>query len=405
MSDSNWSQKYLDELNQKLKISQSNGQQKKVESERTAKEKEPSVQPQNQPNRDKFKDKRSKKDKFKGSDKRPHAQDQKNKKPFEAGKVQQGHKPLPPQVKQPQASFKVKTLNGFVSSIDDKDYFVTSENKEYVCSVQESILRQGPIYIGDRVRMTLRSAERGLIDKYEPRQNYLACPSAKGREIVQAANVNQVLLMVSVKEPVMRTDWLDVHLAVCEKRGFKPVICCSKIDLAEDNSFLEQLDTYKRMGYRVIYTSVVLSSAMQEIRSMIKNKTTVITGHAGVGKSALFRILTESSKPTTHLEPEDFKAIWSDDYIETRKIQSARLEGGGYLIDTPGVRDYEIGGIAPKDLKKYFRDFRNYNSQCASLDCSHVDESGCKVIDAVKEGDISEDRYQNYLRIIENLPS
>lgn len=405
MSDSNWSQKYLDELNQKLKNAQNSGQQKKTEPEKNVNEKKssgPVQQQQSNPNRDRFKDKKFRKDKFKGSDKRPAIPpDPRNKKTVETPKVQQG-KPVQTQIK-PQATFKIKTLNGFVSAIDEKDYYVTADNKEYLCMVQESILRQGPIYMGDRVRITLRSAERGLIDKYEPRQNYIACPSSKGREIVQAANVNQVLLVVSVKEPVMRTDWLDIHLAVCEKRGFKPIICCSKIDLAEDNGFLEQLDTYKRMGYRIIFTSVILSSAMQEIKTLIKNKTTVLTGHAGVGKSALFRALTEVPRATGQVEPEDLKAMWSDDYHETKKTHGIKLDGGGYLIDTPGVSDYEIGGMASKDLKKYFRDFRNYNSQCASLECNHTDESGCKVIEAVKEGEISEDRYQNYLRIIENL--
>lgn len=410
MSDNNWAQKYLDELNDKLKISQNSAQQKRSEPPKIASEKVQPKPAQNPPvnnhaARDRFKDKKFRKEKFKAPEKKTsNLPEQRHKKPQDTNvnKGQQNIRPSQSQVK-PQATFKIKTLSGFVSSMDGKEYIVTAENKEYRCFVQESILRQGPIYIGDRVRVTLRADDRGLIDKYEPRQNYLASPSGKGKEIVQAANVNQVLLVVSVKEPVLRTDWLDVHLTVCEKRGFKPIICCTKIDLAEDNLFLEQMEVYKRMGYRIVYTSSVLASALHEIRQMIKNKTTVLTGHAGVGKSTLFKFMTEMQKVVIPSEPEDFTASAGEDYVETQKTSCVKLEGGGYLIDTPGVREYEIVGMGPKDLKKYFRDFRNYNSQCASLECNHTDELGCKIIDAVKEGEISDDRYQNYLRILENL--
>ncbi len=409
MSDNNWAQKYLDELNDKLKISQNSAQPKKSEQPKTVVEKVQSKAAQSPPastnnSRDRLKEnKKFRKDKFKGPEKKSsNAPEQKHKKPQDTGgKGQQNVRTGQSQVK-PQATFKIRALSGFVSSIDNKEYIVTAENKDYRCFAQESILRQGPIYIGDRVRITLRADDRGLIDKYEPRQNYLASPSGKGKEIVQAANVNQVLLVVSVKEPVLRTDWLDAHLTVCEKRGFKPIICCTKIDLAEDNLFLEQMEIYKRMGYRIIYTSSVLSSALQDLRVMLKNKTTVLTGHAGVGKTALFKSMTETQRNTVVSEPEDFDAA-SEDYAETQRITCVKLEAGGYLIDTPGVREYEIGGIIQKDLKKYFRDFRNYNSQCASLECSHMDEPGCRIIEAVKEGEISEDRYQNYLRILENL--
>ena len=417
MSDNNWAQKYLDELNDKLKISQNSAQQKKPE-QQSENGQSKSVRPivtskkiqtqnvQNQPsntNRDRPKDRKFRKDKFRETNKKiTPIPEPKHQKGSDAGRTQAGARQGQVQNK-PQATFKVKILNGVVSSINNNEYVVTVDNKEYPCYVQESVIRQGPIYIGDRVRITLRTDERGLIDKYEPRQNYAASPSSKGREVVQAANVNQIFLVTSVKEPVLRTDWLDIHLAVCEKRGFKPVICCTKIDLAEDNAFLEQMDVYKRMGYRIIYTSSALVSSFQEIRMMLKNKTTVFTGHIGVGKTTLLRLLIEHQKAVIPSEVEDFKSMPVDDYTETQKTTFIKLDGGGFLIDTPGVKEYELGGIVPKDLKKYFRDFRNFNLQCASLECNHVDEAGCKVIDAVKNGDISEDRYQNYLRIIENL--
>ncbi|MCB0834344.1 MAG: ribosome small subunit-dependent GTPase A, partial [Bacteroidetes bacterium] len=303
---------------------------------------------------------------------------------------------------QQQAAPKVRHATGFIMQTDAPKYLVMSENKLLTCTADGSVTKNGALHVGDRVRVIPGPKQDGRIDKYEPRQNYVSCPSRSGEQIL-AANVNQVFLVVSVKEPMLRNDWLDRHLIICERRGFKPVICCSKIDLAEDNAYLEQMEYYRRMGYRVIYVSAVLPTSLQDLRNMLKGKTTVLTGHAGVGKTTIVELLSENEKAKQRLQTEEDDREPSEDYTPTKYVECRRLESGGYVVDTPGITEYEFSGFDKKDLRKYFRDFRHFNFQCALPDCIHNDEPGCKVRDAVGEGDILNDRYDTYLKILESL--
>jgi ribosome biogenesis GTPase len=417
MSDTNhWSKKYLDDLNNKLK--QSNQKNKPPQTSNQPKNSPPQNSQKNvqksapknvtekndntKNSRDRFRDKKQKQ-KFSDRNQRTDNRFQKN--PVEQ------KKPIPVTVKiQPPVVPAVKPVrqkSGYVACIDGKEYIVTAEGKDYTCSVLDGVIRMGPIYVGDRVRMAVQDTGRGVIDKYEPRQNAVMAPSTRNQkqEKVQAANVNQIILVVSVKEPVLRTDWLDRHLVVIERKGFKPIICCTKIDLAEDNAFLEQMDVYKRLGYRVLFTSSASSliSGIHELKMMLRNKTTLFTGHLGVGKTTLIGMLTESGETSIPDEPEDYEAVIVDEYVETKLTRCIPFEGKGLLIDTPGIAEYELVGIQRKDLKKYFREFRNASNTCFSPDCLHTDEPGCKIIEAVRRTEISDDRYQNYLQMLEGL--
>lgn len=301
---------------------------------------------------------------------------------------------------------KNRVLGGFITAMSGATYMVFAENKEYTCTVQEYITRQGPLYIGDRVRIQIQTEMRGVIEKYEPRQNSVLAPGTRERQgdFVLAANVNQIVLVVSVMEPVLRTDWLDRHLLVCERKGFKPLIVCNKIDLADDNVFLEQMEVYKQMGYRVIFTSSAVLSSVNELKAAVKQKTSLFTGHQSVGKTTLAELLLEEESARLPDNPEEYDLNIVDDIVEaTRQVHCLRGKEGIILIDTPGIAEYEISGIEKKDLKKYFRDFRNYNHQCSIPDCNHADESNCKVKKGVEAGEISEERYQNYLNILESL--
>jgi ribosome biogenesis GTPase len=417
MPDSNndWSKKYLDDLNDKIKKSAENKKdkpvatpntQKNIVTQNSASQKKPFVQknapvqkmPLKSGNQKNVQDNRFKQ--------RPSDRKFDNKKGVVEQKKTFTQKPKSP-VTPASVAKPVKQKTGYVSSLEGKEYWVTAEDKSYRCSVLDAVIRMGPIYVGDRVRVTIQSEDRALIDKYDPRQNVVVAPWVKNQkqENVQAANVNQIMLVVSVKEPVLRTDWLDRHLVVCERKGFKPIICCTKIDLADDNMFLEQMEVYKRLGYRVLFTSSASSmiSGIHEIKMMLRNKSTLFTGHLGVGKTTLIDMLTETDQITFPEEPEDYEAVIVDDYVETKKTVCIPFEGKGLLVDTPGIAEYELTGILRKDLKKYFREFRNAQIQCFSPDCLHTNEPGCKVIEAVKRLEIAEDRYQNYLQMLEGL--
>jgi ribosome biogenesis GTPase len=401
MTDPNkdWTKKYLDELNRKIAESKKNGSSAANESASASDKpkKEPVESAKQQDHR------RSARHK----DGRSNFNDRRDKKPMDKKPVRVGARARVPEtqtIRQPPGP-RPRVVMGQISWIDDDVFTVWCDRKEYRCSAK-SVVQQGPLFVGDNVRVAIYSEERCVIEKYEPRLNCVIAPYARNQkdDRVLAANVNQILLVFSVKEPVLRTDWLDRHIVACEKKGFKPVLCCTKIDLADDNGFLEQMDLYKRMGYRTHHHSSILPSYTSDLKTLLKGKSTVVTGPVGSGKTDLVRTLLSEDGPVEFDEEVSVEGeLLVGEYVPTRQVRAYRLEFGGTIIDTPGIVEYELYGIPRRDLKKYFREFRLINNQCASPHCLHSEEAGCKVREAVQTGEIAEDRYQSYLKILEAL--
>lgn len=413
MAENNdWTKKYLDDLNRKLAEAKKNPpktdggtRQDKPESrpqnvhkeKQKQTEKRPEKKPEPRPGRNPFQNKHRHKDQ-----RGPKDQERKS------GKDVRDQR-RPERRESVKLPARAKSISGTLAVVDHGRYTVFVDQQDMTCTVREGLQPQGPLYVGDQVKVMVFPDGKAVIDRYDPRQNTVITPFMKEQrnETVQACNVNQILLVVSVKEPVLRTDWLDRHLVVCEKKGFKPVLCCTKIDLADDNSFMDQLDVYRRMGYRILHYSSVLPTYINDLKSILKGKVTVVTGHMGCGKTELIRSITARALSIEMPDGDEMVAedenVVIDEYVETRAVRAIRLEGGGMVIDTPGIREYELYGILKRDLKKYFREFRLINNQCASPHCNHVEEPGCKVRDAVAQNELSDERYQNYLKILENL--
>lgn len=304
-------------------------------------------------------------------------------------------------VKQPKA----RVVGGTVAHIEGQNYFVMTGNQELSCRARFQNLQVKELFVGDHVHITTEQAGTGWIEKVDPRQNQVVNPSQKNQkqDDIVAVNVNQVVVVVSAKEPLIRTDWLDRHLVVFERRGFKPVICCTKIDLADDNLFVEQLDLYRRLGYRLMFVSSLIPSSIFETKLLFKNKTTILSGHVGVGKTSLIQLLLRKQDRALTFDKDHFEWLATDDYTETRAVRSYRLDIGGMIIDTPGIKEYELSDIPKRDLKKYFREFRTVNTQCPSPNCLHYDEPFCAIRQGVADNVISQDRYDSYLKILDGL--
>ena len=184
------------------------------------------------------------------------------------------------------------------------------------------------------------------------------------------------------------------------------MICCTKIDLAEDNSFIEQLDVYRKMGYRVIYVSSDVHAGVHDFKMMLKGKSTIFMGPVGAGKTQLIRTLVQLDKKLVLSEPSaddnGSDPILPDEYRSTMRVEAIKLDGTTTIIDTSGVREFELVGILPSDLKKYFREFRQVE-RCYSPHCLHADEDGCSIRKAAQFGEISDDRFQSYLKILESI--
>ena len=317
---------------------------------------------------------------------------------------------------QPSGQKTSSLHGGTIQSIDPDSTLVSYRDEEYKCKLSPR-MRPEKMYVGDHVRMHIGANREGIIEKLDQRKNQISMPhrDADGKEQILAVNVNQVVIVVSTKEPLLRTDWLDQHIILCERRGFKPLICCSKTDLADDNSFIEQLDAYKRIGYNVIFTSATLPSSISALRKMIRGKVTVMTGHVGSGKTMLTHMVTRKSVLAPFYmngngngadldEPsgDEISSDW-DDLETTLKARAYRLPDGGLVIDTPGSSSYELLDVARQDLKKYFREFRKFGNRCAIPYCMHVDENGCKIKKAAQTGEIADERYNTYLRLMETF--
>lgn len=300
---------------------------------------------------------------------------------------------------------KARTVGGNITGMEPLYFYVLSGNAEYRCKTATPLNLREPLLVGDRVHIRVISGREGVIEKVDSRQNTAVNPGTRDhkQEYTVAANINQIVIIVSAKEPVLRTDWLDRHLVLCERKGYKPVICCTKIDLAEDNLFIEQLDVYKKLGYKILFTTTVVPSNVAELKQMLRNKITLIVGHAGVGKTALINNLRKKNDRSLPVDPETQDWSLTDEYEETKTVRAYYIDGGGMVIDTPGIQEYELTGISKKDLKKYFREFRAFNPHCSNPSCIHMDEAFCAVRRAVTTSEISQDRYDSYLRILESL--
>jgi len=392
-----WSKKYLDDLNQKLKAQQNvqKDNLKKIPTQNSAEQNKQQTHPN--------KNSSENKNRF-----RRHEKTKKEQKldPQKSGKKEltQKNVRVPPKVSKQPPPVSKKIFAGWVTSVEKEGIRVNTGHTEFLCT------KRGPqiLYVGDRVQISASTERRGVIEQIEPRQNWVIRPFEKNQkdEFILASNVNQIVIVVCAADPVLRTDWLDRLLIVCEKRGFKPMICCTKIDLAEDNAFIEQLDVYRKMGYRLIYVSSDVHSGVHDFKMMLKGKITIFLGPQGVGKTQLIQTLIQLDKKLILAEPptngSNNEPILPEEYQTTTKVEAVKLDGAATIIDTPGIREFELSGVPADDLKKYFREFRTIE-RCYSPHCLHTNESGCNVRKAAQFGEISEDRYQSYLKILESL--
>lgn len=301
---------------------------------------------------------------------------------------------------------------GFVIRIKGSSYYVVSGKEEARCVLRGKFRLKGdpgevlPV-VGDNVQF--RADERGgsadsagMIVSVEERRSVFARSASRGKrkKKILGANLDYVFLIHSYRRPDLNLRLVDRMLVSAEYGGIEPVICVNKVDLCEDIEALERdMLLYSDMGYRVILCSAAEDRNIDVIRSMIKGRRSLMAGPSGSGKTSIisrlephlvFRIGGVSEKTgkgkhtTTHFELHP-------------------LSGGGYLGDTPGIREFGLDLVERNELERYFRDFRNYRGLCRFNTCVHDSEPGCAVKEAVEGGNISRERYDSYKKMLEDL--
>ena len=290
--------------------------------------------------------------------------------------------------------------------IKDKSGQVWNARIKGVLKIDEGITSTNPIAVGDIVSFETENEEEhsAMITGINDRKNHInrQSPRVKYQQHIVAANIDQSLLIATIKEPRTSQGFIDRFLVACEMYHVPAVVIFNKYDLykkKEETIFDELKDIYENIGYKVVAMSVKENLGVQEVKGLLADKISLISGHSGVGKSSFINSILPGSNITT-------KVIsgWSGKGQHTTTFaEMYDLPFDGKIIDTPGMREFGLIDIERQELSGYFPEMRNRLAQCQFNNCLHINEPGCAVKEAVAKGEIHEDRYVSYYNILESI--
>ena len=259
-----------------------------------------------------------------------------------------------------------------------------------------------PIAVGDEVHFEIDSKSgNAVITKINERKNYIIRRSTNQSKVfhIIASNIDQALLVVTMAMPRTSTGFIDRFLVTAEAYRIPVTLVFNKIDIydeAKRASCLNIKNTYEKAGYPCMEVSAIRGDNLESFRSLLGGKTSLIAGHSGVGKSALINAV----EPRLDLKTAPISTVHSKGRHTTTFAEMHPLSMGGYIIDTPGIKEFGIIDFYKEELCHYFPEIFKHLESCQFYNCTHDHEPGCTVIAAVKNGEISESRYLNYLNML-----
>ena len=281
----------------------------------------------------------------------------------------------------------VKGIAGFY-------YIHTPDNKVYECKAK-GIFRKEKLkpLVGDNVEMKLLDEEKktGNIEEILERKNELIRPAV--------SNVDQALVIFAAAKPEPNLNLLDRFLISMEKQDIETVVCFNKMDEASEEVIEKLRHIYEGCGYKVLFTSALLERGVEGIKNLLKDKTTVLAGPSGVGKSSLINLI----QPEANMETGSISEKIQRGKHTTRHSELFFIDGTSYIMDTPGFSSLYIDNMEKEELKEYFSEFHQYENECRFTGCVHINEPNCGVKEALKNGQISQARYDNYVLMYEEL--
>jgi ribosome biogenesis GTPase len=298
-------------------------------------------------------------------------------------------------------------MQGLVIKSTGSWYQVHGEDgRDYDCRIRGKFRIQGiqttnPVAVGDQIEFEIEpNSDNGVIYKLRDRRNYIIRKSinlSKQAQII-AANLDQAFLVVTLASPRTSLGFIDRFLVTAEAYSIPAVLIFNKLDLFNEDG-LAVLDEYKsiyeHIGYPCYTVSALEGTNIPVIEGLLKDKTTLFSGHSGVGKSSLINaLLPGRSIKTGEISESSDKGQHTTTFAEMHT-----LPFGGYLIDTPGIRELGIYDIRPEELGHYFVEMRERLNQCRFNNCRHINEPGCAIMKAVENGEIEISRYESYLSI------
>lgn len=282
-----------------------------------------------------------------------------------------------------------------------------ADDETRLCVVRQSLKASDTgftniVAVGDEVIVSHNGTERGIIEAVLPRRSALARPDpfyAHLRQVI-VANVDQLLIVAAWREPAFWPELVDRYLIGAARNNLTSIICVNKVDLAEDPAEPGSiLRAYCDAGYTVLLTSAQSGLGVAGLRRLLQGRTTALAGLSGVGKSSLLSAV----EPGLHLRIAEVSDRRHEGRHTTTQVTLHRLAEGGFVVDTPGIREFGLTGLQPRDLAGFYPEIAPLAGACQFADCLHMREPGCAVRLAARQGRIAAVRYESYRKILVSL--
>lgn len=273
-------------------------------------------------------------------------------------------------------------------------YYVKTEDTIYECRARGLFRKKNSTpLVGDKVKISITDGEnKGYIQEIQKRSTELIRPSV--------ANIEQAIIVFALKNPDPNLWLLDKFLLLAESQYLEIVICINKIDLGDDVELSSITEIYEKAGYKVLITSKELENDdIDELKKELKDSVSVFAGPSGVGKSTLLNRV----QPNLSLKTGEVSQKTSRGKHTTRTTELLELSFGGFVLDTPGFSSLDLQFLELEDLKENFKEIRELQENCKFRGCDHVNEPNCAVKEAVEDGEMSKERYENYIRFYEEI--
>ncbi len=270
----------------------------------------------------------------------------------------------------------------------------------------DGLTSTNPIAVGDQVEIEVEEGTENtaMINEIYDRRNYMvrSSPHHKHHHHIIASNLDQAVLFATLKDPRTSQGFIDRFLVSAEAYHIPAAVVFNKMDIyrtKEMEKFEELKETYEKIGYNVLLTSMQTGEGAEAVKTLLQNKTTLLSGHSGVGKSTFINTVF----PELDLKTQEVSG-WSGKGMHTTTFaEMFDLPGGGRIIDTPGIREYGLVDIPKQELSHYFPEMRELLNNCQFNNCMHINEPGCAVKFATERGDIAMERYVSYYNILETI--
>ena len=271
----------------------------------------------------------------------------------------------------------------------------------------DDITSSNPIAVGDIVDFEEENSNEQtvIITKIHDRKNYInrQSPRVKSQQHIVAANIDQSLLIATVREPRTSQGFIDRFLVACEMYHVPAIILFNKVDLYKEKDltkFKKLKEVYNTIGYKVTGISLKQDENIEDIKILLKDKITLISGHSGVGKSTFINTII----PHVQIKTQDISGWSGKGQHTTTFAEMYELPFEGKIIDTPGMKEFGLVDIERQEVSGYFPEMKERLNNCQFNNCLHINEPGCAIKQAVIDGEIDEDRYVSYFNIVDSIP-